>query len=173
MYTMLRTTSSLLGWLLVGACVAPSPEQIARWKKDSARYAGDLRKFLRDSIVVDSIARSIPMDSMVNLYRVLPTDPNPAHITQEIACEEHRTSFRYGVLPEILASRRMRANQFTEAQRRSWDAPQGRMPPMMVVEMSPQMCHTEGWPPPPAEFSGTSLFDATRRPTPPRRPFMR
>ena len=165
-----RVTSGLLVWLLVSGCAGPPPEQVARWKRDSADYARDLAVYVRDSAVVDSIARTVPTDSLVHLYRNMLTDPNPARIQQEIVCEEYRLSFRYGVLPQIVADERMMATVFTAKERKGFEEAHQRLPSMMVEKMGPAICHTEGWPRPPAKSNATSLFDPTPRPTPPRRP---
>jgi hypothetical protein len=85
----------------------PSSPAIDPWRRDSGAYEAALAIWLRDSAVVDSVSRTVDTDSLYRLYRRLLTDPNPAPLVQEIACEEWRLRRRYKPLPFEAAERRM------------------------------------------------------------------
>jgi hypothetical protein len=63
-------------------------------------YRVRLAKWLRDSIVLDSMTRLVQTDSLYRLYRhaVEPTGVSAA-LVQAVFCEEHRLEIRYGWVP--------------------------------------------------------------------------
>src|SRR6478672_3750071 len=77
------------------------------WLHDSVAYHQRLAQWLRDSIVVDSVSRTVPTDSLQHLFRTLLGSPDPAPVLQEIDCEQFRLSWRYGSLPVMDAVQRM------------------------------------------------------------------
>ena len=63
-------------------------------------YQQQLADWLRDSVVIDSMARLVRTDSLYRLYRRA-LDPSGATIelVQQVWCEELRLSLKYGTIP--------------------------------------------------------------------------
>ena len=55
-----------------------APEVQARWASDSSAYEARLAKYLRDSTVIDSIARTVNTDSLRKLYQSSPYRQGPS-----------------------------------------------------------------------------------------------
>jgi hypothetical protein len=138
----LKILLSLLG-LVILAAVATSigtPAERARrqaarqaalndWLADSAAYGGILNKWLRDSTVIDSIAHTIPTDSLQKLYRAAKNAPHPFPIFQAIECEELFLHKRYGLTPMRRAAQRAESASWTPAER---DSAVARLPERFV-----------------------------------------
>jgi hypothetical protein len=90
---------------------ASNPE----WQQDSTLYEQRLAKWLRDSTVIDSIARTIPTDSLRRAYMEMLTSERPEVLLQQAFCLEAALSDKYGRRPANLAARRVEDSVFAEA----------------------------------------------------------
>ena len=89
---------------------------LKQWVADSAAYDGILNKWLRDSTVIDSIAHTIPTDSLRTLYRAAKNDPHPFPIFQAMECERLALLLRYGYTPTTWATQRAESASWTPAE---------------------------------------------------------
>lgn len=133
---------SLLGLVILAAVgmSIPTPAERARreasrqaalheWLTDSAAYDGRLSRWLRDSTVIDSIARTISTDSLQKLYRAAKNAPHPFPIFQAMECEQDALHKRYGYTPTMWATQRAESASWTPAER---DAAVARLPERFV-----------------------------------------
>jgi len=67
----------------------------------------DSTKWVRDSIVRDSISRTINTDSLYRTWRRMLHAPDPVPLMGLIYCEGARLAWRYGTIPSLAASERM------------------------------------------------------------------
>jgi len=79
--------------------------------------SGILNKWLRDSTVLDSIAHTVPTDSLQKLYRAAKNAPHPWPIFQAIECEQLFLHKRYGLTPMSWAAQRAESASWTPAER--------------------------------------------------------
>lgn len=152
-----------------GQAPAISIAEQERWRADSVDYGQRLERWRHDSLVIDSIARSINTDSLRALYRAVWNLPRADAANQELMCEQVRLNLRYGTLAGMLAGKKVqheewgtddrKANQHLSPRLQHWDG----------VELSQETCHLVGSHAP-ETLNGTPLFAPTPRPNPPRRP---
>ena len=98
-------TVTVISTVVSTACHSqPGKERGARRRVDSA--AGDsaywvvLRKWLRDSAVLDSMTRQVKTDNLYQLYRqALSRSGVTLDLMSAVACEELRLGIRYGAVP--------------------------------------------------------------------------
>jgi len=91
--------------LTAAACVPPGPARTADWVRDSLAY-------LRDSALVDSLARYVPTDSLRALYRRVAIGPDPVSAVHAIPCEGYHLWYTYGHAAWV-AEERVRAAEWT------------------------------------------------------------
>ena len=174
-----RRTAFIAALPSVAACQGgnhrnPTPEEQARWRRDTAKYIQDSTKWARDSIVRDSISRSINTDSLYRLYHRMLAASEPVSIMFLVRCEEGRLPWRYGVEPATAAMTRMNDTLWRsderEAANRMWD----KIRDMSVGEMAGQGVNNVkcGWPRPKMaeSYRGTNLVFIDPRPVAPKRP---
>jgi hypothetical protein len=125
--------AALVGILVIPTDADRAALQAARqqWLTDSARYAGDLERWLRDSILIDSIAQAIPTDSLKHLYHAAMIASDPVPIFRAIWCERARLQARYGYTPSIWAIQAAESVSWTRAEQ---SAAESRLPPRMVFD---------------------------------------
>lgn len=139
--TVLLSLLALSVAAAIGSSV-PSPRERARrqaarnaalneWLADSLAYGQILDKWLQDSTVIDSIATTIPTDSLRRLYRAAKDAPNPAAIVQAISCETGRLQTRYGYSPSLWAIQAAQKATLTPDESRAIDS---RLPERMVFD---------------------------------------
>jgi hypothetical protein len=166
------------GWrLLVGGLVlgggascrdgASTVAPANQWRVDSARYEAELARYVRDSLVIDSVARTIDTEPLRRLYRKMLHAQDPMPVLNEVLCERTRLATRYGLNPSELAIGRMRATLWRPDERNAVRAMENRMPATSVIGPDPS-CR-EG-PRAPYEIDGTPLHTVIVRPEPPQRP---
>lgn len=125
------TPSALATYLLLvavlpvsGACQRPqerpaerplSREQQAKWTHDSAGYLTDSAKWVRDSIVRDSISRTINTDVLFRDSHRMLAAPDPNAVIGDVDCDRSRILWRYGAIPGEMAIRRMEDTVWKEA----------------------------------------------------------
>ncbi len=111
MYTLL-----IVALPMSGACQRPNerhdqrtlrPEAPAKWTEDSARYLADSTKWVRDSIVRDSILRTINTDTLFRDYHRMLAAADPVALVGQVECECSNVLWHYGGLPGIAAIDRM------------------------------------------------------------------
>jgi hypothetical protein len=164
---------TVLALAMQTACVQSArlpltPEVQVQWTRDSAAYEARLGKFLRDSTVIDSIARTIDTDSLYRLYHRMLTIQDPAGGLQIIFCEQVRLKTLYGPIAGGLAIRRMEDTVYGPiGHEAAFDRMAARLPAHGVT--SGQWCARSGRPAPDS-LGATSLNFTSRRPFPPRRP---
>lgn len=143
-----------------GACgwSQPSSAEISKWKADSAAYDTALAQYLRDSTVIDSLARAVPVDSLRKLFRALARDRESATLESAVLCEMSRLDQLYGLSPSDIAIERvLKETRVPE--------PRGGS---RVLRLAKDCVLPEG--PRPASFGRTSLRYPISRPFRPRRP---
>jgi hypothetical protein len=77
-----------------------------RWLADSAAYVTNLNQWLRDSVVVDSVARSVDITELVAAYRQVATGAQPAEGMAQVTCAQSRVFWDYGDLAAEAAVQR-------------------------------------------------------------------
>ena len=123
-------------------------------------YQQDLAKFLRDSSVVDSIARTIPMDSLKALYLQYLTVPDPWPAYLRLTCAGTALRLRYGA-PAEYANRWLRDSLFRLYPREAARA-ERRLPSSGIVSSQGCQPSERG----PDVVNGTNLRFTPRRPEP-------
>jgi hypothetical protein len=146
------------------------PQAPAEWQRDSAAYEGALAMWLRDSAVVDSVARTINTDSLYRLYRLMLHHPNPGAVMPEIACEEWRIRRRYRALPAIEAERRMKDTLWLPDEADAVRQMNERLAGVGEVTTGPWACGGDVDRLVSDVVSGAPMSISTMRPVPPRRP---
>ena len=151
------TAAGLLA--LLAACPGSS-------RTDSVAYEQQLAAWLRDSAVIDSIARTIDTDSLYRVHRSALTADNPEPVYQQIACEGDRLYIRHGTIAAELAIARMRDTLWKPGEEDEVRRMRARLP--RVVELSTEHCQPYTGPKAPKRIGDTPLN--TRAPRP-MRPF--
>lgn len=82
--------------------IACGPSESGDAGADSA-YAASLGRWLKDSAAVDSVSRTIPLDSYEVLTYAMGDSATHAVAVQERACERSRLSVRFGFAPTDVA----------------------------------------------------------------------
>jgi hypothetical protein len=151
-----------------------TPDEQARWTRDSARYVQDSVKWVHDSVVRDSISRTVDTDSLYRLYHRMLVAPDPVPIMLLVNCERFRLTWVYAGLPAIAAMTRMEDTLWRQNERdvanRMWD----RIRNMSVDQMANQgtsrsKCGIRA-PRMPRSYNGTDLDAIPSRPQRPARP---
>lgn len=83
-------------------------ERRERWVADSTAYAVNLQKWLHDSAVVDSIARTVDITELVSAYTKLVTAAQPLDELPNVSCATTRVFWDYGDLAADVAAERAR-----------------------------------------------------------------
>lgn len=175
----MRFRNALSGHMLVIACAivllagcrdeAAQKARMAAYQKDSILYEQDLAAFLRDSLVIDSIANTVPTDSIYLLYRSLLRGADPREVFQEIGCLNARYTDRFGSEATLRALGRMHDSLWRGVSEDTVRALNTRMPPMTEVRIGEEECKLTGIPR--AESLGSTPLRFSRlRPRPPKRP---
>ena len=147
---------------------APDADEI--YRVELASYEKALAEWRRDSLVVDSVSRTIDTDSLYRLHRQLLTAEDPAAAYKEIACEGWRIKRRYHERPTNAAVRRMTDTVWRPADAEALRQLKARFPEPAAVSVGHWACGYPGEQVGPAEVSGVSMMFARSRPAPPRPP---
>ena len=86
-------------------------------QRDSLDYEQRLTTWLRDSAVVDSVARTINTDSLFRLTRALLHTTDAVAAQQKIECEKARIASQFGTVPAMRAINRMGDTSWSAAER--------------------------------------------------------
>jgi hypothetical protein len=147
---------------------APLPQPVNEWQRDSSAYDEAVAIWLRDSAVVDSVARTINTDSLFRMYRRMLNDTNPAAKMQEIACEEWRLRRRYQTLPSTAAQRRMMDTLWWPPEADAVRRMNERLANIGPITTGPYACGGDVERLVSEVVSGAPMSMSTARPVPPR-----
>lgn len=139
----------------------------SQWRADSTRYERALAKYVRDSLVIDSIARTINTTRLRQLYRQQLHAEQPVLLEREILCERSRLARRHGLMPSEAAVRHLEATLWRPEEREAVRAMDERFPESAALEVDPSC---SAGPRAPDELNGTPLESIILRPVAPRRP---
>lgn len=121
-------------------CRGPSQARLARWAQDSSMYETQLSHWRHDSLVIDSLARLVPMDSMYRLYRTMLTAPNPIDYVPSVICLTGDLVWHYGSRPYSTARKRMHDTLWTKGEEAAARAMEDRVPKSGVVTIDNEKC---------------------------------
>jgi hypothetical protein len=139
-----------------------------RWTAESAYYESRLARWLRDSAVIDSIARTVDDDSLRSLYRQLVATETPAPILQAILCEQTRLADLHGYNALGVVGRRVRRAELGPDPAAAMRRVEDKLP-TMLFHVTGGPCGEPG-PRGPDSVGSTSLRQERPRPSPPQRP---
>src|SRR3954464_354859 len=107
---MNRAAIVLLLSATASGCQSPrklTPDEQAKWTRDSAEYSVNLVRWMRDSALMDSISRTINTDSLYRLFHAALRPQPMVPIVRAITCERNRLGARHGSIPARAAISRM------------------------------------------------------------------
>jgi hypothetical protein len=127
------------------------------WLADSSRYASRLTRWVHDSTVIDSIARTIPTDSLRSLYRLATSSKQALPIFTAITCERLRLVGTYGTAATQVSDL-VDSTAWTPAERAAFES---RLPEHLFVDE--KQCGPYDRSVPVRVVSGTKVFDPLGR----------
>jgi hypothetical protein len=153
------------------ACHGPSQARLARWAQDSATYETQLSRWRHDSVVIDSLARLVPMDSMYRLFRTMLTAPSPIDYVPSVLCLTDDLVWRHGSRPYSAARKRMNDTLWKKGEEAAANAMEERVPKSGEITIDTEECgllrrsdHA------PDSVDGVALEIETPRPASPKHP---
>ena len=168
-----------LEWLLLAAVAGVGYLTFQSMPTDDARtnpvptaedsaYAAKLKKYLRDSTVLDSLTKVVQTDSLYRLYRqAILSNKVDVNLVAEVWCEELRLTTRHGIIPADRAINRLRDTVYRDIEvHDAFDYLASRAP--NEGHFNSSYCG-ELPPPGPRVIDGTSTDIEPRRPAPPRK----
>lgn len=101
---------AVVGLIGFNGCARQSPDEatVEQWVRDSTAYESELRVYLRDSTVLDSLSRLVPLDSLDRLYSAIERSPQSMPLKEAAVCEVLRLGRLHGAMPLRLAMARLR-----------------------------------------------------------------
>ena len=178
---MFRTLSGTRPWFIAvmissgvvsaDGCRAASQARRLRWSRDSATYETELSRWHHDSLVIDSLGRLVPMDSLYRLRRTMLTSPNPVDYVPLIICARSELRWRYGSRPYEVAQKRMDDTLWQKGEDAALRAMWDRVPGSGAVSIDMEKCGSRRTSEhAPVSVSGVSLEIEPTRPVAPKRP---
>ncbi len=178
--TRFAVGAALILAAVTGAACQPSPaprpsvEAAARWSQDSANYVRDSIKWVHDSVVVDSISRTVNTDSLYQLNRAQLRAEDPIPLQRAIGCEMSRLYWVYGSNAAGDAYHRMLDTLYRPVDRADMTRVSNRLHSLSIEEMAslgsgPGQCGGFGRRHQ-LRVDDASLDTRTGRPARPRRP---
>jgi hypothetical protein len=169
--TWFQTAAATIGVVaavvLTDAC--DSSERRERWVADSTSYAARLGKWLRDSAVVDSVARTVDITEMVQAFHKLVTAPQPLDEAANVSCARLRIFWDYGSLAADIAGERARDSVKHLLGQKAFDDATARTPEHALVPMPRGFSKCRGKEVEHRKSVGTTPLDTKEpRPLPPR-----
>lgn len=155
---MIRSTRAICVVLVVFACGGQPSDDT---RPDMIAYAAKMEEWKRDSAVIDSLARLVNIDSLVQLRRAVLAVGTERPYRQASMCEFHRLSWRHGRRPAAWA-RRWVDSAFTSVERRRFDEISSATG-AGLYEVSNTACGPMGQQAPEA-IAGVSLSQSARKP---------
>ena len=171
-----RLIAGILVVGLIGYAVAlltrqESSAAMARWRADSVAYSHELDEWTRDSLTIDSIARTINTDSTYRLWHRMLGMEHPEMLFPQIDCERDRILRHYGERPGAVAFKRMDDTLMRSVDRSVTKAMLERIPRGIVRTITSESdCGSMG-PDAPDSLNGVPLNSERSRPVPPRKPW--
>lgn len=144
-------------------------ESVAKWQRDSAAYEQVMIAWRHDSLVIDSLAASIPIAGLTRGYVRMLNDSSSSAAMLELSCEEMRLGSRYGSRALLIADKRVQRLVFdsaSAANRRHIDA--SALHPR-TVRLGVTICHDSILHPDSA-YHGANLNVPPPKPVRPRPP---
>jgi len=163
---------AVLAFAALDGCRPPRPSDAAThegWQQDSIAYSERLGRWLHDSIVVDSLSRAVPTDSLYALYRAMLGAKVPRVYLEPILCLQNNLNWQYGMQPAARAIERMKDSLWKADERDAVRAMEARMPNADFITLDNKTCGDRGRRAPDS-LSGADIQIQWPRPTPPRRP---
>jgi hypothetical protein len=159
----------------VGSQTAPRttrPASLTQPTFDVSQFIQDSINWVRDSIVLDSISRTIRTDSLFRLYRAQLRETDPLPLEQAINCESSRLFWLYGSNAAVDALRRMEDTLYHPSDRADRIRVSNRLHSLSVQEMffvnsTQRTCgrYSLWGPQHPTSVGGTYLSGRTGRPS--------
>lgn len=165
--------AAMISSIVVSAngCRARSQARRLQWSRDSATYEAELSRWRHDSLVIDSLGRLVPMDSMYRLYRTMLTAPTPIDYVPTVMCLTGDLVWRYGSRPYSAARKRMNDTLWKKGEEAAARAMEDRTSRYATITIDNEKCgllHRSDHAP--DSVSGVSLEIEPLRPVPPKRP---
>jgi len=152
-------------------CRAGSQARRIQWSRDSATYETQLSGWRHDSLVIDSLGRLVPMDSMYRLYRTMLTAPTPIDYVPSVICLTGETAWRYGSRPYSAARRRMNDTLWRKGEEAAARTMEDRTSRYSTITIDMEKCGSRrNSEHAPDSVSGVSLEVEPPRPVAPNRP---
>ena len=169
---MLLSSAIIVGVAAVAdGCHSASQSRLARWSRDSTTYETQLRAWQHDSLVIDSLGRLVPMDSMYHLRRAMLTAPRPVDYVPLIICARSGLRWRYGSRPYEAAQKRMDDRLSKEGEEATLRAMWERVPRSGAITIDMEKCGSRrSSEHAPDSVGVVSLEIEMPRPAPPKRP---
>ena len=167
-----RLLLAILSATAFDACRPPHPTNETsheRWQRDSIAYSERLSRWLHDSIVVDSLSRGVPTDSLYGLYRAMLVAKTPRPYLEPILCLQNNLNWRYGMQPTARAITRMKDTLWKPDEKGAVRAMEERMPSADFITLDNKTCGERGRRAPDS-LSGADIQIQWPRPAPPGRP---
>jgi hypothetical protein len=141
------------------------------WTHDSIAYERALTRWLRDSVVVDSIAATIDATHLRSIYASFATSQRPETLMQEAVCEEARLARRHGgrVGQAVVERTDNEVWRSPQERRRIFRRLESRVKSSFMLGVSEDHCGPLG-PRGPDTVAGIDLRTLPARPEPPVRP---
>jgi hypothetical protein len=175
--TLVTRRRTTVGVLTVGLALyslglvmhRPSGAAVARWRADSLDYRHQLEKWARDSLTIDSVARTINTDSTYRLWHRMLSMEHPETLFPQLDCERDRIMRHYGYRPAALAFKRMDDTLMRSVDRAAMTAMLERIPRGIVRTITSESdCGSMG-PDAPDTLNGVPLQFEPARPSSPRK----
>lgn len=170
MWFLAAMTSAVLSARCATAGHGSAAGQSQQWLADSAAYETRLSRWLRDSVVIESLSRSVSTDSLYHLYRAMYVAQNPRVYVEPIMCFESDLVWRHGRAPAEVAMRRLMDTLWKPGEGDGLKVIERRMPTSALFSMSDSICGPAVGRRSPDTVSGTWLgfrFARPARPQPP------
>ena len=144
-------------------------EHDSEWQYNFTIYEQRLAKWLRDSVVIDSIAGTIPRDSVRQVYLDMLASAQPAMQLQKLLCLEIALSRKYGHTPVKLAARQVEESVFAQSGTSASRAMNARFPDRGLLLSTSRCAPRKAGEVVPESLDGTSLMTESPKPVLPKR----
>jgi hypothetical protein len=148
----IRQSTALLR-VLLGACSASagsgsssrSSESVPlAWAPESVRIAQEEAVWKQDSVVLDSLSRTVNTDSLFRVGRAMLISRDPARLMNAAACERYRLAWRHGARPAQLAIWRMEDTLYAADEADAVEQMRERLDRGFGVELGRKSCGDPG-----------------------------
>jgi hypothetical protein len=154
-------------------CRGGSQARRLQSSRDSAMYETKLSRWRHDSLVIDSLGRLVPMDSMYRLYHAMLAAPRPIDYVPMVICLTGELVWRYGSRPYSAGRKRMNDTLWKKGEEVAARAMEERTSKHETITIDNEKCgslrrsdHASD------SVDGVSLELEMPRPAPPKRPWL-